>query len=45
MKAVKALANSGLTMSLGSGDTGKGRVEHRGFWLLWFTHIKRNRSG
>ena len=30
----KALANSTFHWNVGSGDTGKGRVEHRGFLLL-----------
>ena len=38
MIANKALANFGLSAErLGGGDTGRGRVEHRNF-LLMFTH-------
>jgi hypothetical protein len=39
-----AFANSEIHWISEGGDTGKGRVEHRSFLLLWFTHNKRIRS-
>ena len=33
------LANFTFQWNVGSGDTGKRGAEHRGFLLLWFTHI------
>ncbi len=38
MIADKDLANSDIHRTLGSGDTGKERVEHRSFLKLRFTH-------
>ena len=35
-----ALANSTFQWNVGSGDTGKGWVEHRNFVQLRFTHQK-----
>jgi hypothetical protein len=35
-----ALANCKFHKNLRSGDTGKGRVEHRSILRLWFTHHK-----
>jgi hypothetical protein len=40
MNVDKALANFRLTMSLGSGDTGRGRVEHRSILQLSVLIIK-----
>ncbi len=40
MMTDKALANLRLYRSLGGGDTGKGRVEHRNFLQLSVTHMK-----
>ncbi|MFW9887799.1 MAG: hypothetical protein ACFFER_06430, partial [Candidatus Thorarchaeota archaeon] len=44
MIADNALANLGIPWISRSGDTGKKRAEHRGFFQLWFTHNLRNRS-
>ena len=44
MRVDNALANFEIQWISEGGDTGKGGVEHRGFWLLCFTHTQRNRS-
>ncbi len=38
MMTDNALADLGTLWVLGSGDTGRGGAEHRGFLQLWFTH-------
>jgi hypothetical protein len=40
MMTDKAPANFRLYRSLGGGDTGRGRVEHRNFLQLSVTHMK-----
>ncbi len=40
MMTDKAPANFKLHRSLGGGDTGRGRVEHRNFLQLSVTHMK-----
>ena len=45
MKVDKALANFAFLWNVGSGDTGRRRVEHRNLLQLRFTHqIVRFRS-
>ena len=38
MTVDKDLANFAFLWDVESGDTGKGRVEHRSIIQLWFTH-------